>query len=220
MQPLWIMITGLLMFCALPAFAQTLLPKTMDVQLERLHQKGQYHGRYHGARSGIHSEVPMDIPPAPPVNAAPASGSAPMKTGAPAAYHSMIDSTGSGAIDPLPLEIETYGHVTYISGGISDEEVNMLKTHGGEFNLHVLINTAGGGYLVASNFHVMDSTGLEVLRINNAGPYIYAQLAPGTYMVEAVEGSEIKNTRVTVPTKGFKQVQLTFQPQEPSPFNQ
>jgi hypothetical protein len=122
----------------------------------------------------------------------------------------MIDSQGSGAIPALPLNVMTNGQVTYVSGGISDEELDMLKARSGEFNLHIMINATGGAFMVPSKFHVLDSKGLEVLRIDDAGPYVYAKLTPGKYTIEAVEEGEIKTATVNVPANGAAKVQLTF----------
>jgi len=179
--------TALLLTASIPALAQDVIqdtgPHTMDGQLQNM----QTHG--YQPRKAEPSEMMMQ--------AKPASGA-------------MIESQGNGAIPANAIEVQTSGQVTYMTGGISDEEVNMLKAHANEFNLHVLINTTGGAYLVTDKFHIMDSQSVEVLRVDDAGPYVYAKLTPGTYTIEANEGGEIKTAKISVPAKGAAKVQMTF----------
>lgn len=41
----------------------------------------------------------------------------------------IIDSVGSGAIPALPLEVQTENGISYLSGGISDEETEIGRAH-------------------------------------------------------------------------------------------
>jgi hypothetical protein len=204
MRTLLMITTALFTAAAAPAFAQgAAAPHTMDAQLDNLRANGEYQeGQQHSPSTGAPAEV-MESQPIRPDGTPSASS--------PQVYRSMIDSQGNGAIAPLPLDIQTNGSVTYVSGGISDEEMDMLKARANEFNLRIALNSADGHFMVASNFHVLDSTGLEVLRIDDAGPYVYAKLKPGKYTIEAVENGEIKTATVNVPNSGSTQARLAFQ---------
>lgn len=191
MRTLWMVTTALMALATLPANAQQ-APQTLDGQLRRLEATGQ-----------IQPHSPARVAPAERMDSQPVSNGGTV-------YQSLIDSQGSGAIPALPLDVMTNGTVTYVSGGISDEEMAMLKSRASEFNLHVNMNTVGGAFMVTSKFHVLDANNTEVLRIEDAGPYVYAHLPAGKYTVEAVEGSEIKAATVNVPAKGAVRTQLTF----------
>ncbi len=185
MRTLCMVTTVLFTLGSFPAMAQNVIqdtnPQTLDGQLQQMQGGAQ----------------PRTAMPVRAMQAAPASGG-------------MIQSQGNGAIPANALEVQTYGEISYITGGISDEETDMLKAHASEYNLHILINSTGGAFEVAEKFHVLDSKGVEVLRVDDAGPYVYAKLNPGSYTVEANQGGEIRTSKINVPAKGASKVQITF----------
>ena len=191
MRTLSMVTSAILALAALPANAQQ-APQTLDGQLRKLEATGQ-----------VQPHSPTRVAPAEAIDSQPVNSNGTV-------YQSLIDSQGNGAIPALPLDVMTNGTVTYVSGGISDEEMAMLKSRASEFNLHVNMNTVGGAFMVTSKFHVLDANNAEVLRIEDAGPSVYAHLPAGKYTVEAVEGSEIKAATVNVPAKGAVRTQLTF----------
>jgi hypothetical protein len=110
-----------------------------------------------------------------------------------------VSSGDTQAIAPLPLEIKTQGDITYVTGGVGDEELRMLLAKGGDFNLHLLLNAKGGDYLSNIAIHVTDAKGTGVLDVSDAGPYLYVKLAPGKYSLEATRHeSETKKISFTV----------------------
>jgi hypothetical protein len=138
---------------------------------------------------------------------------APMNNGmapAQAAPGAAIDSVGEGAIPALPSLVQQSGDVTFINGGISDEDVAELKAKSGQFNLHLLISAVTGEYISDVKLRVLDSNGNAVLTIDDAGPYVYAQLKPGSYTLEAATASGTKSLRVRVPAKGSIKQHIAF----------
>jgi|GEM_PF-2231370 len=116
---------------------------------------------------------------------------------------SAIDSVGGGAIPALPLEIMTSGGVVYVSGGIGDEEVDMLKARESEFNVRVLISAGKGEYVSGIGLRFLDSKETPLVQINDAGPYVYAKMQPGSYILEtAASNGEHKKSNFTVTGKG------------------
>lgn len=218
MRMLWLMATVILTASGLPALAEDApLPQTMGAQLERMRQSGEYMG----ATPYEQREAPVTVPPKEQVHTLPADAektpaaettnqaATPALAPEVVAYQSMIESQGGGAIAPVPLEMRTNGQATYITGGISEDELVMLKAHANKFNLQVLLSK-DGHYLVADYLHIMDPTGLEVVRVEEAGPYVYAELTPGTYTVEASLEGEIKNATVTIKETGTKKLSFAF----------
>jgi len=123
---------------------------------------------------------------------------------------SMIDSVGDGAIPALPLEVQNSNGISYINGGVGDEEVAELKSKEQDFNVHVLVSAPQGEFISDVTLTVTDSKGQSLLTVNDAGPYFYAQLLPGTYMLQGTAGGEKKNISIKVPKSGAIKKQLSF----------
>jgi hypothetical protein len=117
-----------------------------------------------------------------------------------AADEDMIDSQGGDAIPFLPLEAQTVGGISYITGGIGDEELAQIKASEHQYNVHLLMNAPGGAFIGDVGVRITDATGVELLSIEGAGPYFYARLAPGTYTLELNGEGEIKKIPVKIGT--------------------
>ncbi len=104
-------------------------------------------------------------------------------------------------IPALPLEVMKSGDVTYINGGVSDEELAQLKETNGSYNLHLQIAAVGGEYVSDVEIRIV-SGGQNLLTVADAGPYLYVALKPGNYMVEAVHDGKTQKFKVSAPAKG------------------
>ena len=130
---------------------------------------------------------------------------------APAVYHAPIDSVGDGAIPALPLDVLTSNGVTYINGGIGDEEIAELKAKSKEFNLQVLLSAPKGEFISGVTLNILDSTGAQLVSISDAGPYVYAKLPAGTYTLEATDvGNAVKKIKFTLKNGVTVKKQMTF----------
>jgi len=145
-----------------------------------------------------------------PVRTAPA-GNLNNGYGAPAySTGSAIDSQGSGAISAMPLEVQTAGNISFINGGISDEEVAQLKAQEHNYNVHLLINTNSGEFTSDVKLVVADSAGTALLTISDAGPYVYLQMPKGKYVATATDPQgQSKKINLNVNGKTIRQ-QLVF----------
>ena len=124
----------------------------------------------------------------------------------------VIDSTGGGAIPSLPLESKTSSGVTYLNGGIGDEEMAQLKSQSGSYNLHVMLSAPSGEYISDVQLQIIDSKGLPLLTVSDAGPYVYAQLKPGHYTLETsmVGNSAVKKLKINIPAKGVVKEHIVY----------
>ncbi len=112
-------------------------------------------------------------------------------------------SVGGGAIPALPLESQQSGTVTYLNGGIGDEELAQLKAQSAQYNLQVMLSAPGGAYISDVRLRVLDDSGKALLDIADAGPYLYAKLPAGTYKLETTNpGAEAKTETVKIPATG------------------
>lgn len=150
-----------------------------------------------------------------PVPAAPLNAEAP-STQVPAApthpiSHSgeVIDSVGSGAIPSLPLEALVQNGISYLSGGISDEETEQLKMQEDNYNLRLLITGQAGQFVSDVVVTLKDASGTSLLVVNDAGPCLYAQVSPGKYSVEVSNANgNAKTVTLSVPAKAPFKMQI------------
>lgn len=163
--------------------------------------------------------APMTAPSA---MTAPAPMAAPQSSGTPAATladpaantasTSFIPAMGGDAIPALPLEVQSSNGVNYLNGGIGDEELQSLKSQAGQYNLHIMLSARNGEYISDVTFKIMDAKGATLVSINDAGPYIYAHLAPGHYTLESSAPGEsvIKKFKIAITANGIVKEHITF----------
>ncbi len=157
--------------------------------------------------------APITATPAPsPTVATPAPAPAAAPASLPVARNGeVIDSVGGGAIPSLPLELTTENGVSYISGGIGDEEKDQLKTQEGQFNLRLQIVGLNGEFLSDVRMVLKDAKGATLVSMNDAGPFVYMQVAPGQYSAELIRvNGNSKTSTLKVPAKGALKTAIRF----------
>lgn len=146
---------------------------------------------------------PVELPPAKsfvqkpksttdwPAEAAPSAG-IPAAVAAPISHvptdprtGELIESEGGDAIPALPLEIKQNGEIQFVTGGVGDEEQAQLNAIAHDYNLQLLMAAKTGEYLSGLTVKLFDSTHkVELASVDNAGPFFYARVKPGTYIIE------------------------------------
>jgi hypothetical protein len=151
-----------------------------------------------GQMNKMQARKPITAPVAAP-QVAPATQ--PMSIMAPA---NRIDSIGGGAIPFLPLEVKTENGITYVNGGIGDEEMDQLKSRESSYNFRVSLSAAKGEYISDVVLNLLDAKGAPLVTVLDAGPYFYAQLKPGNYILETTSKSDGKarSVKFTISAKG------------------
>ena len=103
--------------------------------------------------------------------------------------------------------------VRYISGGVGEGERTELNNLSNQFNLRLLFAMQGSGeYLSAVRVNILDTQGGSVLNVQSKGPWFFAQLEPGDYIVEASatdQGQPLAH-RQTAHIEGSGQSRLDF----------
>lgn len=112
------------------------------------------------------------------------------------------------------LEVQQQDGVSYVSGGVSDQEQQALKEMGKDFNLHLTFAVEEGNYLSGVQVRIMDQEGKTVLDKVSNGPMFYANLEPGTYTVQASGFDQSFEETVQVEEGG--QVEKVFQWETPT----
>jgi hypothetical protein len=86
--------------------------------------------------------------------------------------------------------------ITYINGGVGEEEQGAMKAQRADYNLLLTFATQqSGAYRSGVQLDVMDAKGTNLLSVPNTGPLFFAKLPPGTYRISAAaDGKTFKRT--------------------------
>ena len=87
---------------------------------------------------------------------------------------------------PLPAAAQaTTDNAPYVTGGVGEEELAVLKLVRGDFNLHLLFADKAGTYLSGVDIDIIDASGTTRLALRDAGPFLFVRLPAGSYRLEA-----------------------------------
>ncbi len=101
-----------------------------------------------------------------------------------------------------PLTPQTQGEVTYVSGGVGEDERDAMKAMRGDYDLSLLFAVKGSGEYVSDvNVKIKDAKGAVCLDTVADGPMLYAKLKPGHYSISAERDGHVMNKKVTVSGK-------------------
>jgi len=86
--------------------------------------------------------------------------------------------------------------VSYINGGVGQDEQNAMRALKADYNLQLTFATKQtGAYRSDVQLDIADAKGASVLSVANTGPMFFAKLPPGTYRISAAaEGKTFKRT--------------------------
>jgi hypothetical protein len=88
--------------------------------------------------------------------------------------------------------------VPYLSGGIGLESREEMRALAPSYNLYLIFTQARGEYLADIDIEIKSEDGRAVLRAVSDGPWLYARLEPGTYVVIADQNGSTLTKRVVV----------------------
>ncbi len=82
--------------------------------------------------------------------------------------------------------------ITYVFGGTTQGDIDQFKALDGEFNLQLLFAAKNGDHLVSSKIRLLDYHNFELVSATNVGPYLYAHVNPGDYVLEVTTDAGAK----------------------------
>jgi hypothetical protein len=88
--------------------------------------------------------------------------------------------------------------VMYVTGGVSSEAVDLLKSMEKDFNLKLVFANASGAFLSDVKVTIADASGHVVLDVTSEGPLLMAKLAAGSYRVDANFNGHPESHQITV----------------------
>jgi hypothetical protein len=109
---------------------------------------------------------------------------------------------------PHAPQVKMYQGIPYVSGGVGDEERDLLQAQGREYNVKLTFAAKEGNYLSDIPITITDSQGRKVLDAVAEGPLFYTKLPPGTYNVIAQADGQMHQRKIQVNQQQL--AQLTF----------
>lgn len=97
---------------------------------------------------------------------------------------------------PSALAQHQQNGITYVNGGVGQEEQSAMRAQRADYNLQLTFATnKTGAYRSDVQLDIMDAKGANLLSVPNTGPMFFAKLPPGTYRISAAaEGKTFKRT--------------------------
>jgi hypothetical protein len=124
-------------------------------------------------------------------------------------FAAAIFAHAAPAQSTLPMAVHQ-GLATYITGGIGDDEVQVMKASASSYNLQISNSENDGHFTAGMDIVIRDGRGQEALRVQNIGPLFYVQLAPGDYTVDATFNGVERVREVSLPARGAVTVNLIW----------
>ncbi|MCF8143570.1 MAG: carboxypeptidase regulatory-like domain-containing protein [Deltaproteobacteria bacterium] len=117
----------------------------------------------------------------------------------------LILSLYSMASGALFIEQGERNGVAYATGGIGLEEREAMEKMAGNYSLKVELAATSGSYLADIKVCITDMGGKKVFEYSTSDPWLYVDLAAGTYKITASFKQESRMQEVKVDT-GLKTV--------------
>ena len=102
---------------------------------------------------------------------------------------------------PQAMEKSNRG-LSYLSGGIGDEERDEILAREKDFNLKLVFAEKTGSYMADVNVVVLNTKGQTVLEANSTGPFFLAKLPAGNYRVKVTGNGRAQEAMMDIPAKG------------------
>jgi len=109
----------------------------------------------------------------------------------------------------LPPQAMQVNGITYITGGIGDEERSLLQAIKKDYNLHLTSSSKSGEFMGDVRVVISDRSGNELLNVE-AGPIFYAELPAGSYNIEARSEGQKQQRHITVGKESPSSLHMTW----------
>jgi len=91
-----------------------------------------------------------------------------------------------------PVKVMESGGIGYMTGGVGMHERAAMKEMAQDFNLKLVFAKANGSYVAQVPFWISNTNGESLLKDVANGPWVLADVPPGTYEVGAMYNGEEK----------------------------
>jgi len=130
--------------------------------------------------------------------------------------HYLSADTAAGTVEsPVNGFVEYHNDqgIRYLSGGVGEESRTELDALSEQFNLRLLFAMQGSGeYLASVQVSIRNTQGDTILATESKGPFLFTQLPPGDYTVEATASTPAQQQppQQTVHIGDAQQSRLSF----------
>jgi hypothetical protein len=107
-----------------------------------------------------------------------------------------------GQSSSLPVSSSNTASVPYASGGVGYDERDRMEAAKSQFNLRLMFAVTGGEYLSGVKVRIQDNAGVTLLDATSNGPWFYAQLPSGNYVLTLDNRGKIKTRNVNISAQG------------------
>ncbi|CAA9889119.1 conserved exported hypothetical protein [Candidatus Methylobacter favarea] len=109
----------------------------------------------------------------------------------------------SAFADEHLLKPQSQGEVTFISGGVGENQLKAMQAMRNSYNLNLLFALKKSGKFIADvNVQIADAKGNILVETVAEGPYLFASLKPGKYIVTAEEEGKVMRQKARVSDRG------------------
>ena len=106
---------------------------------------------------------------------------------------------GAAALAQEPLRAQGGSTVTFLNGGVTQEEADQLRAQASSYPLEIQFARGSDGAFAADvHVRIVNASGHPVLVLPAAEPILLAQLPPGRYTVEATYEGQTKRQQLTI----------------------
>lgn len=105
------------------------------------------------------------------------------------------------------------GNVSYVSGGVPDEQLPAIEQARDSYPLQIELYQKAGPkseYTADAEIRIKNSKDEIVVDDKSEGPFFLVRTPPGTYEVEAVLNGKSITQRAVVPAKGSRRLMFIF----------
>lgn len=99
-------------------------------------------------------------------------------------------------------EVHSTGTVSYVSGGVGDDEASAMKSAARHYSVSMMFVTretdGRGAYTSGTVVRVRNGAGETVLDTAADGPFLLVNLPPGKYQIEASDGRRVQRRSLAV----------------------
>lgn len=128
-----------------------------------------------------------------------------------AAAQTTTDTTSAGAIHPTGMpQSETQGDVTFVSGGVGQDESTALRQARSRWPLSMLFTGPQSSYVSNVAVQIANAGGKTVLDTTSHGPYMLVRLRPGRYTIRATYSDVTRTQSVNVRGNGSARATFSF----------
>ncbi len=106
----------------------------------------------------------------------------------------------------VPEPQKSMAGIQFISGGIGITERQILEQMSDKFTLKIVLAGKDGHYLSRCDVEIIRADGTKTVSTTTEGPWLLADLEPGSYRVKAQHDNTWKTRNVTVTADTLQQV--------------